>query len=52
MTAQLADTDLLEIEELAERDAGEPFRGPLLALGEAIQGLRGRLPSAGISWTF
>ena len=38
--AQLTDTDLAEIEALAERDAGEPCRGALLALVDEVRRLR------------
>ena len=40
MTAQLTVTDLAEIEELAEGDAGEHCRGALLALVGEVRRLR------------
>jgi hypothetical protein len=37
----LTETDLAAIEAEAKSNAGEPFRGPLLALVEEVRRLRG-----------
>ena len=36
----LTEADLTEIERMARENAGEPYRGPLLALVEEVRRLR------------
>ncbi len=37
---RLTETDLEEIERMARENAGEPYRGPLLALVDEVRRLR------------
>ncbi len=37
---RLTETELEEIERMARENAGEPYRGPLLALVEEVRRLR------------
>ena len=37
---QLTEPDLDEIERMARKNAGEPYRGPLLALADEVRRLR------------
>ena len=37
---RLTETDLEEIEHMARENAGEPYRGPLLALVDEVRRLR------------
>ena len=40
MPTPLTETDLFEIERMARENAGEPYRGPLLALVDEVRRLR------------
>ena len=45
---RLSDADLAEIERLARENAGEPYRGPLLALVDEVRRLRSVVSSSGL----
>ena len=40
MPTPITETDLSEIERIARENAGEPYRGPLLALVDEVRRLR------------
>lgn len=49
---RLSDADLEEIERLARDNAGEPYRGPLLALVDEVRRLREVVSGAGLVLPF
>ena len=47
--SRLTEIEFEEIEHMAREDAGEPYRGPLIALVDEVRRLREVAPGGGVA---